>query len=45
MNKAFVSLEWMAQQGFTNRARVKFMTQMLGYELEDGFFDLLGVGG
>ena len=45
MNKVFVSLEWLAQQGFTNRARVKFMTQMLGYELEDGFFDLLGVGG
>lgn len=43
MNKAFIILDWMAAQGKTSRARLKFMTQMLGYELDDGFFDLLGV--
>jgi len=42
MGKVFSSLNWMHQQGCLSRARIKFMTQMLGYELDDGFFDLIG---
>jgi len=43
MGKVFSCLDWMQQQGCLSRNRIKFMTQMLGYELEDGFFELLGV--
>jgi len=41
MHKGFSCLHWMQQQGNVNRNRIKFLTQMLGYELEDDFFDLL----
>ncbi|MCU0566109.1 MAG: CRR6 family NdhI maturation factor [Oculatellaceae cyanobacterium Prado106] len=42
MGKVFVLTTWLQQQGINSRTRLKFMTQMLGYELEDGFFDLIG---
>jgi hypothetical protein len=41
MHKTFVLLTWLKQQGVEGRSRLKSMTQMLGYELDDGFFDLL----
>lgn len=41
MNKIFVIAEWLQQQGTTQMTRLKFMTQMLGYEIDDGLFDLL----
>jgi hypothetical protein len=41
MQKLFVALQWQQQQGITNPSKLKFMTQMLGYEIDDGFFDLL----
>ncbi|MEM9819151.1 MAG: chlororespiratory reduction 6 domain-containing protein [Cyanobacteria bacterium P01_D01_bin.6] len=31
----------MQSQGTTQTTRLKFMTQMLGYEIEDGLFELL----
>ncbi|MGP1382699.1 MAG: CRR6 family NdhI maturation factor [Thainema sp.] len=40
MSKVFISLDWMKQNGILNRTRLKFMTQMLGYELDDSFFEL-----
>ena len=43
MGKTFLLLKWMKKNQITRRTRLKFMTQMLGYELDDGFFDLLGV--
>ncbi len=43
MHRAFTLLDWLGSQGMEGRSRVKAMTQLLGYELEDGFFDLLGV--
>lgn len=43
MGKTFVLLDWMKAHQITRRNRLKFMTQMLGYELDDGFFDLLGI--
>lgn len=42
MHKVFVLTHWMQQQGISSRTRVKFMTKMLGYELDDGFFELIG---
>lgn len=41
MCKTFVLMTWMQQQGIEARSRLKAMTQMLGYELDDGFFDLI----
>lgn len=43
MGKVFVLLDWMQQQGGISRTKLKFMTQMLGYELDDAFFDFLKV--
>lgn len=41
MNKIFVIARWLKQQGNANFTKLKFMTQMLGYELDDGLFELL----
>ncbi|MDL5052567.1 CRR6 family NdhI maturation factor [Oscillatoria laete-virens NRMC-F 0139] len=41
MNKIFVLAQWMQQQGIEGKSRLKAMTQMLGYEIEDGFFEFL----
>ena len=42
MSKVFVCLDWMQKYDCVSRVRLQFMTKMLGYELEDGFFALLG---
>jgi hypothetical protein len=42
MSKTFVMLGWLKSQGIEGRSRLQSMTQMLGYELDDGFFDLIG---
>jgi len=41
MGKVFVLWNWMQEQGVENCTKLKFMTQMLGYELDDEFFSLL----
>jgi hypothetical protein len=41
MQRVFGLMNWLKGQGIEGRSSVKAMTQMLGYELEDGFFDLL----
>ncbi len=41
MDKVFTLESWLQQQGIDGRSRLKFMTQMLGYELDDGLFELL----
>jgi hypothetical protein len=41
MHKIFVLAGWMQLQGLEGKARLKAMTQMFGYELDDAFFDLL----
>ncbi|HEY9894872.1 MAG TPA: CRR6 family NdhI maturation factor [Candidatus Sericytochromatia bacterium] len=41
MHKIFVLAAWMQSQGLEGTARLKAMTQMFGYELDDAFFDLL----
>ena len=41
MHKIFVLLSWMNQQGIAGRSRLKSMTQLLGYDIDEGLFDLL----
>jgi hypothetical protein len=41
MAKIFAIAAWQKSQGMTTYTRLKFMTQMLGYEIDDGLFDLL----
>ncbi len=41
MHRVFLLTDWMNQHGIVDRTRLKFMTQMLGYELDDGLFELL----
>jgi len=42
MHKVFVVLNWLRSQDILGRSRVQGMTQMLGYELDDEFFKVLG---
>jgi hypothetical protein len=42
MHKIFVVLSWLRQQGVEGRSKVKALALTLGYELDDGFFDLVG---
>jgi len=42
MHKVFVLMDWTQQQGIASRTKMKFITKVLGYELDDGFFDLVG---
>jgi hypothetical protein len=52
MHRVFLLTDWMQQQQIgvgvasrnEGRSRLKFMTQMLGYELDDGLFELLEPG-
>ncbi|MFK8183111.1 MAG: CRR6 family NdhI maturation factor [Phormidesmis sp.] len=41
MGKVFVLDTWLKEKGIDGRSRLKFMTQMLGYELDDALFNLL----
>jgi hypothetical protein len=41
MHKIFALSHWLQQQGIEGREKLKGMAQVLGYELDDGFFDLL----
>jgi len=41
MGKVFALDTWLKENGVDGRSRLKFMTQMLGYELDDALFSLL----
>ena len=41
MHKIFILKDWMQQQEIPHQSRLKSMAQMFGYELDDGFFDLI----
>lgn len=41
MQKIFILMDWMKSQGIEGRASLKSMTQMLGYEIDDAFFDMI----
>ncbi|HBB32457.1 MAG TPA: DUF1817 domain-containing protein [Cyanobacteria bacterium UBA8803] len=41
MQKVFVLADWLKQLGIPSQSRIKSMAQMLGYELDDAFFELI----
>lgn len=41
MHKVFAIAQWLQQRGITQTSHLKFMTQVLGYEIDDGLFELL----
>ncbi|NES24960.1 MAG: CRR6 family NdhI maturation factor [Symploca sp. SIO3E6] len=41
MQKVFVLTNWLKQQGMPTKSRVQSLAKMLGYELDDAFFDLI----
>lgn len=41
MSKVFVLGHWLKEQGIEGTSRLKSMTQLLGYEIDDAFFELL----
>jgi hypothetical protein len=41
MHRVFLLTNWFQIQQIEDLGRLKFMTQMLGYELDDGLFELL----
>lgn len=45
MHKIFVLTDWLKQQGLPNQSRSQSMAQMLGYELDSAFFELLDAQG
>jgi hypothetical protein len=44
MQRMFLLDDWLRKQGQEGTARLKNLAQMLGYELEDDFFNLLRAG-
>jgi hypothetical protein len=44
MHRVFLLTDWLDRQHIIDRSRLKFMTQMLGYELDDGLFELIETG-
>ncbi|MBD2541097.1 CRR6 family NdhI maturation factor [Coleofasciculus sp. FACHB-SPT36] len=42
MQKIFVLTQWMKQMGIPSTSRLKSFAKMLGYELDDAFFELIG---
>jgi hypothetical protein len=43
MQRVFLLTDWCHHRQISDLSRLKFMTQMLGYELDDGLFELLAV--
>jgi hypothetical protein len=41
MQRVFLLTDWLQAHSVKDFTRLKFMTQMLGYELDDGLFELL----
>ncbi|XZO03956.1 MAG: CRR6 family NdhI maturation factor [Microcoleus sp.] len=41
MHKIFVLTDWLHQQGIPSKSKLMSMSQMLGYDLDDAFFDVI----
>ncbi|MBD2663140.1 hypothetical protein B6N60_00692 [Richelia sinica FACHB-800] len=41
MHKIFIISDWLKQQGIPSQFRLKSLAQVLGYELEDAFFEMI----
>ncbi|MEA5619159.1 CRR6 family NdhI maturation factor [Cronbergia sp. UHCC 0137] len=44
MHKIFILSDWLKQQSIPNKFRLKSFAQILGYELDDAFFELIKKG-
>ena len=44
MHRVFLLTDWLQHHHIVDRSRLKYMTQMLGYELDDGLFALIEPG-
>ncbi len=40
MHKIFILGEWLKKQGIPHQSRLKSMAQLLGYDLDDGLFEI-----
>ncbi|MEL7037450.1 MAG: CRR6 family NdhI maturation factor [Cyanobacteria bacterium J06592_8] len=45
MRKIFILADWLSQKGISSISRLKSMSQMLGYDLEDNLFELIASEG
>lgn len=43
MQRVFLLTDWLQHRQIEDRSKLKFMTQMFGYELDDGLFELLEI--
>lgn len=41
MHKIFILTEWLQQQGIKSNSKLMSLAQMLGYELDEGFFEAI----
>ncbi|MDJ0508906.1 MAG: CRR6 family NdhI maturation factor [Crocosphaera sp.] len=41
MNKLFILSDWLEQQGIYSQFRLKSMTQLFGYDIDDSFFEMI----
>lgn len=41
MGKIFILTEWLQQQGIPSNSKLMSLAQMLGYELDEGFFEAI----
>lgn len=41
MHKIFILIDWLNLKGIPSREKIKSMAKIIGYELDDGFFDLI----
>ena len=41
MQKVFVLTNWLKQQGIPSKSRAQSLAKMLGYELDDAFFEII----
>lgn len=41
MHKIFILSDWLYQQGIASQSKLMAMSQMLGYELDDAFFEVI----
>ncbi|MEB3280525.1 MAG: CRR6 family NdhI maturation factor [Lyngbya sp.] len=41
MHKIFILADWLAEQKITSISRLKSLSQMLGYDLDEGLFELI----
>jgi hypothetical protein len=41
MQKIFILSQWLKSQGIEEKTKLKYLTQVLGYELDEAFFEFI----